>query len=145
MATAATRPESAPIRKTRGLDEPVVPLERAADVAHMAKVALVETTPPESAPAAAPVANAVAAPLRAISKPEPQFPATALKEGVREGRVLATLTVNGDGSIGKVDIVESQPRNVFDKEVRKVLAAWRYEAPGQPRHATVEFVFKREE
>jgi periplasmic protein TonB len=55
------------------------------------------------------------------------------------------VTVNSDGTVGRVDIVEARPRNVFDKEVRRTLANWRYEAPGQPRQASVEFVFKRDE
>jgi len=126
-ANAAAQP------KTRGLDEMVVPLERAAEIAHVAPVELVVSAQPEPAP------------LRAIDRPQPQFPVAAAKGGVRDGRVLAQLTVNGDGSIGRVDILDAQPRNVFDKEVRRALASWRYEAPGQPRQTTVEFVFKLEQ
>jgi protein TonB len=124
--------------KSRGLEEMVVPLERGADIAQVAPVELV-VAPPEPATAAP------GAPLRAIAKPEPQFPAAALKEGVRDGRVLAQMTVNSDGTVGRIDIVEAQPRHVFDKEVRRALAGWRYEAPGRPREAAVEFVFRRDE
>jgi len=126
-ANAATQP------KTRGLDEMVVPLERAAEIAHVAPVELVVSAQPEPTP------------LRAIDRPQPQFPVAAAKDGVRDGRVLAQLTVNGDGSIGRVDILDAQPRNVFDKEVRRALGSWRYEAPGQARQTTVEFVFKLEQ
>ena len=132
-ATSSAPAPAASHGKTRGLDELVVPLERAADIAQVASVELVVAAPPQPAP------------LRAIARPQPQFPASAVKEGVRDGRVLAQMTVNGDGSIGRVDIVEAQPRNVFDKEVRRALSGWRYEAPGQPRHTTVEFVFKLDE
>jgi TonB family protein len=126
-ANAATR------AKTRGLDEMVVPLERAAEIAHVAPMELVVSAKPEPTP------------LRAIDRPQPQFPVTAAKNGVRDGRVLAQLTVNSDGSIGRVVIIEAQPRNVFDQEVRRALASWRYEAPGQSRQTTVEFLFKLEQ
>jgi TonB family protein len=119
--------------KSRGLDEMVMPVERAADIARVAPVELVVAAAP---PAPEPK------PLRAIDRPQPQFPAAAVKDGVLSGRVLAQLTVNSDGSVGRVEIVDAQPRNVFDKEVRRALAAWRYEAPGQSRQTTVEFVFK---
>jgi protein TonB len=122
--------------KTRGLDELVVPLERAAEMAQIGQVApvqLVVASEPELAP------------LRPIERPQPAFPSSAAKDGVTAGRVLAQLTVNGDGSIGRVDILEANPRNVFDREVRRVLSGWRYEAPGQARQTTVELVFKLEQ
>jgi len=59
--------------------------------------------------------------------------------------VLARLTINGDGSVGHVDIVDAEPRNVFDREVRRALSTWRYEAPGQQRQTTVELLFKLEQ
>jgi TonB family protein len=118
--------------KTRGMDDMVVPLERAGEVAHVAPVELV-------------VAASPAPSLRAIEHPQPQFPAAAATSGVRDGRVLAQLTVNGDGSVGRVEIVDAQPRNVFDTEVRRALSGWRYEASGQPRQTTVEIVFKLEQ
>ncbi|HXF45587.1 MAG TPA: TonB family protein, partial [Burkholderiaceae bacterium] len=80
--------------------------------------------------------------LRALNRPQPVFPLEAMREGVRSGRVLAQVNVNADGSIGAIEIVEAQPRRVFDKAVRRALADWRYEPPGEPRSARVEFVFR---
>jgi len=120
-------------RKSRGLDEMVVPLERAAEIAQVAPVQLVIAAQPE------PVL------LRAINRPEPQFPVAAAKFGVRDGRVLARLNINADGSVGRIDIVDAHPSDLFDAEVRRVLSTWRYEAPGQPRQSTVEILFKRDE
>ncbi|HUL64761.1 MAG TPA: TonB family protein [Burkholderiaceae bacterium] len=144
-APTATRPATA--TKTRGLDEMVAPLERAAEVTHVAAVETVVAPPTEPAPRAPqaverPQPEATPRPLRLLERPQPEFPVAALKEGIRDGRVLAQLSVNSDGSVGRVDIVDAQPRNVFDKEVRRALSSWRYEAPGQQRQATVELVFK---
>ena len=131
-AAAPTPAATNPARKTRGLDELVVPLERGAEFAQVAPVELVVASPPESMP------------LRVIERPQPQFPAAAAKGGVSAGRVLAQLTVNSDGSVGRIDIVDAEPRDVFDREVRRALSNWRYEAPGQPRKTSVEIRFKLE-
>jgi protein TonB len=136
LLLTASRPAPAaanPARKTRGLDELVVPLERGAEIAHVAPVELVVASPPEPMP------------LRVIERPQPQFPASAAKDGVHSGRVLAQLTVNSDGSVGRIDIVDAEPRNVFEREVRRTLSNWRYEAPGQPRQTSVEIRFKLEQ
>jgi TonB family protein len=136
LLLTAARPAPAaanPARKTRGLDELVVPLERGAEIAHVAPVELVVASPPEPMP------------LRVIERPQPQFPASAAKDGVHSGRVLAQLTVNSDGSVGRIDIVDAEPRNVFEREVRRTLSNWSYEAPGQPRQTSVEIRFKLEQ
>jgi len=129
----ATSTAGGTARKSRGLDEMVVPVERAAELAQIAPVQLVIAAPPE------------AALLRAINRPEPQFPVSAAKLGVRDGRVLARLNINADGSVGRIDIVEARPADLFDAEVRRVLATWQYEAPGQPHQSTVEIVFRRDD
>jgi TonB family protein len=147
-APATARSSSAP--KTRGMDEMVAPLERAADVTNVAAVELV-VAPPVEPTLRAPQAfersqkEPAPRPLHLLERSQPKFPASAVKDGILDGRVLAQLTVNSDGSVERVDIVDAEPRNVFDKEVRRALSAWRYEAPGQQRQTTVEFVFKVEQ
>jgi protein TonB len=71
------------------------------------------------------------------------FPREALRANVDQGRVTARLFVAPDGSVSKVDIVSAQPARVFDREVRETAMRWRFEAPGQPRQADVEFEFDR--
>jgi TonB family protein len=83
------------------------------------------------------------APLRAIERPQPAFPREALRSGTAEGRVLARLFVRADGSVERVDIVQAAPRRIFDREVRETVLRWRFEPPGQPRQAEVEFEFRR--
>jgi protein TonB len=143
--SSATSSAAPPRAKTRGLDEMVVPLEHATETTHVGPVELVVAPPPAVTADPAPARATEPAPLRAVEHPQPQFPAAAAKDGIQEGRVVAQLTVNSDGSVGRIEIVDAQPRSVFDKEVRRALAAWRYEAPGQPRKTTVEFVFKLEQ
>jgi protein TonB len=144
-ATSQASPTPATRAKTRGMDEMVAPLERAAELANVAPVELVVAASTQPAPPAAPARATEPAPLRAIERPQPRFPAAAARDGIQDGRVLAQLTVNSDGSVGRVEIVDAEPHNVFDKEVRHALSSWRYEAPGQPRQTTVELLFKLEQ
>lgn len=129
-------PDPEPLPRVNAL----APLERAPEAAAPGPVLPVIA-------AAAPSPATVAGPppeLRALHRPQPPFPAEALREGVRDGRVLAQIAVNADGSVGRIEIVEATPARVFDKAVRRTLSRWRYEAPGEPRSARIEFLFKLE-
>jgi TonB family protein len=136
LAATVTPIASAPEPTPRAAE--LAPLERAPEATSPGPVRpVIAALPPAPSPAPPPE-------LRAISRPQPAFPLEAVREGVRSGRVLAQIAVNADGSVGGIEIVEATPRRVFDKEVRRALSGWRYEAPGQPRKALVEFVFKLE-
>ena len=66
---------------------------------------------------------------KAVSKEAPPFPSDALDEGITSGSVKARLSVAADGSVSKVDILEANPKGVFDKAVTRTLGRWKYE-PG---------------
>lgn len=140
VASAAAVPPIAPDPETQPRTNALAPLERAPDAVAPGPVqAVVAATAPSSATAPMPPVE-----LRPLHRPQPPFPAEALREGVRDGRVLAQIAVNADGSVGRIEIVEATPARVFDKAVRRTLSRWRYEAPGEPRTAWVEFLFKLE-
>jgi TonB family protein len=65
--------------------------------------------------------------LRPISLPPPSFPADAFRRG-QGGFVVVEFTVDVDGRTRDIDILESQPRGVFDREARRAVARWRFEA-----------------
>ncbi len=66
---------------------------------------------------------------KGISKDAPPFPSDALDEGVSSGSVKVRLSVAADGSVTKVDILESNPKDIFDRAVKRTLIRWKYE-PG---------------
>lgn len=66
---------------------------------------------------------------KAISKDAPPFPSDALDEGITSGSVKVRLSVAADGSVSKVDILEANPKGIFDKAVMRTLTRWKYE-PG---------------
>lgn len=138
LQLAGTVTPFAPVSEPAPQPLELAELERAPEAVSPGPVQPV-VAPPVASPAPPPAPTPE---LRAIRRPRPRFPAAALREGVRDGRVLAQIAVNADGSVGAVEIVEATPHRVFDKEVRRALSGWRYEAPGQPRTTRVEFVFK---
>jgi protein TonB len=80
--------------------------------------------------------------LRPVSKVDPEFPREAQIASVDKGKVRARLTIDASGEVTRVDIVESNPRRVFDRAVTRSLSQWRYE-PGSPgRTVEVDLDFK---
>jgi protein TonB len=79
-----------------------------------------------------------------LSRESPAFPREALTAGVDKGVVRARLSIDASGRVASVEIVDSQPRRVFDRTVSRTLSRWTYE-PGAPgRTADVEIAFDRE-
>jgi protein TonB len=79
--------------------------------------------------------------LRALHRPTPAYPADALREGIHNGRVLASFVVNPDGSVSAIQIVSAAPARAFDRAVRGALAQWRFAPVAAATPASVEFAF----
>jgi protein TonB len=77
-----------------------------------------------------------------VSKVTPEFPREAQLASVDKGRVKARLTVDATGEVTRVDIVEANPRRVFDRAVVRSLSQWRYERGSEGRTVEVELDFK---
>ena len=73
----------------------------------------------------------------------PEFPREAITEGVTSGIVKARVTVDASGKVAGIDIVDAQPRRVFDRAVRAALWHWQFEAGRPNRTAEVEVAFTR--
>jgi protein TonB len=107
------------------------------------------TPPPVATPTPAPVQPApvqpapapppqpvTAAPRRPAGLPAvasqvaPRYPAIALRRRV-EGFVEVEFTVMPDGSVTNVNVLRSEPRNMFDREAISAMQRWRFQAvPG---------------
>ncbi len=105
--------------------------------------------PPAPAPvlvasaARTPVAAAASAKsaLKPIVRDAPEFPKEAMTEGFSSGTVKARVTVDAAGKVAGIEILDAQPRRVFDRAVRAALWRWQFE-PGAPdRTAEVEIAF----
>jgi hypothetical protein len=123
-----------PIARAPTMAPPVDVTQNPAATAEVA--AFVAPAPPSPPPAD----NAIAA-LKPLAQPKPPFPRDAMQAGLTEGRVVAQLAIDAEGSVVAVQILEASDRS-FNREVRRVLSKWRYAAPGQSRNTTVELMFR---
>ncbi len=91
-----------------------------------------DTTPPTAStpPATSAPATTKRGPPRPISRPQPPYPRSAVRNRI-EGFVEVEYTVNADGSVGNVKVIRGQPRGLFDKTVADTLQQWRFEPPGE--------------
>ena len=82
--------------------------------------------PPTQLALAAPVLRTRIAPvtLTPVTREVPDFPRQAVNAGVAQNSVRARLTVDAAGRVGAVDIIDAQPRRVFDRAVTRTLSRW---------------------
>ena len=112
-------------------------------------VSAVTSTPPIEPPLIAPPAPpAPPAPKPAVRKGitpifrvDPVYPREAIKANVSKGRVVARLSVDEKGLVTEVRIIEADPPRVFDKEVARALAQWKFQPEGEKYVAEIEVNF----
>ena len=88
-------------------------------------------------------ASADSGDLTPVSRVEPEFPREALAAGASTGMVKARLTIDSSGEVTRVDIVDANPRRIFDRAVVKTLSQWRFLPGAGARSKEIEIAFKR--
>ena len=68
------------------------------------------------------------APLSPLERVLPQYPRDAAEQRL-EGHVVMELTVDADGQVRDVIVVESHPQGVFDDAARIAMEQWRFAPP----------------
>ena len=89
--------------------------------------------------------SAAAAPPKVIKKVPPEFPREAEKQSISTGVVKAKMNIDAEGKVTSVEILEAEPRRVFDKAVTRALMDWRFEPSGEKQTHEVKLVFKNED
>lgn len=96
--------------------------------------AVIQSAPAAPAAASAPAASAVQSAQSAPSNDAeviplnevlPVYPDSARRRGI-EGYVKLAFTITPDGKVENVRVVESSPKNVFDREARRAAVRWRF-------------------
>ncbi|MBI6550644.1 TonB system transport protein TonB [Xenorhabdus sp. VLS] len=76
---------------------------------------------------------------KALNRPDPIYPSRAQQLGT-EGTVKVEYDIDEDGRVKNIKIIASDPKNVFEREVKKVMRKWRYEKiPATGYVTTIEF------
>jgi protein TonB len=78
-----------------------------------------------------------------VTKVDPEFPREAVLAGVEKGVVKVRMTVDGSGEVTRVEVLDAQPRRVFDRAVVKTLSQWRFNAGAAGRLVEIDVNFSR--
>ena len=78
-----------------------------------------------------------------VSKVEPEFPREAIQAGADRGVVKARMTLDGTGEVTRVEVLEANPRRVFDRAVVRTLSQWKFNAGAAGRAVEIDIEFKR--
>lgn len=152
VRTAAATPASPPPVAAPAPAPASVPVQAPAKAPEMVPA---KAEPPKSDPAKPePVRLASAAPTtipaasnnfaaKLLARVDPEFPREAVQAGAEKGMVKARMTLDGNGNVMRVDIVEANPRRIFDRAVVRALSQWRFSDGPSGRTVESEVEFKR--
>jgi protein TonB len=73
----------------------------------------------------------------------PDFPSEAERAGYDTGNLKVRMSVDPSGEVNRVEVVEANPRRVFDRATVRALSQWRYAATGSPRVLEIDVHYRR--
>lgn len=62
-----------------------------------------------------------------IFRVDPKYPSKASRQGI-EGWVQLSFDINDLGEVINIEVVNSQPKRIFDRAAKRALAKWKYKA-----------------
>ncbi len=60
-----------------------------------------------------------------IVRIQPNYPVDAARDGI-EGWVQLQFTIDASGKVRDVEVVDAQPKRIFDREARRAMLRWKY-------------------
>jgi len=78
-----------------------------------------------------------------VSRAPVEFPVAAYAKNIESGTVKARLTIDAEGRVTAVQVLEARPRRYFDEEAARSLKLWRFNAGADNRSYDVEIAFTR--
>ena len=139
-AAAAKAPE--PVRAP----EPVPPKVEPAKAEPVKAPEPVPAAPPKvdlaaARPAVAPLPTGIPV-AKLVTRVDPEFPREAVQAGAENGIVKARMTLDGNGNVTRVEVVEANPRRLFDRAVVRALSQWHFSDGPSGRTVETEVEFR---
>jgi periplasmic protein TonB len=78
-----------------------------------------------------------------VAKVDPEFPREAIQAGADKGKVKARMTLDGRGEVLRVEILDANPRRLFDRAVVKTLSQWKFSNGNDGRMVEIDVDFHR--
>jgi len=96
--------------------------------------------------AAASFGAAAADSPKVLKKVPPEFPGEAVRKGISEGVLKASLAIDGTGGVTDVTIVEATPAKakVFNDAAVGALKQWKFEGNGKAQTVELKLVFNQD-
>ena len=82
---------------------------------------------------------------KVVKKVAPYFPEDAAKRGIKSGVIVVHLTVDGEGKVTAVNVLNSEPPKLFDKDVTSALSKWQFEANGKVSNGNLKIVLQSDD
>ena len=84
--------------------------------------------------------------VKVIKKVPPEFPEEAVRKKVTEGVIKAKLTIDAQGNVSNVEVIDAQPAKakVFGPAAIDALSKWKFEATGKQESSEIKLVFSEE-
>lgn len=83
--------------------------------------------------------------VKVLKKVPPEYPNEAIKKNISSGSVRAKIAIAGDGKVSNVEVVEAEPKRVFDRAAIEALSQWKFEGTGSAQTHEVKLVFRSED
>ena len=139
-------PPPEPVAKTPRVVENQVAQPAAKVTAPKLPAALTEPDPDEAPHSRgefyfAPKAPLAPAPAVVVHRELPVFPPSALQKKIESGKVRARLAIDPTGKVTQVQIISSNPPQIFDEATSAALSKWRFQASPGAKAYDAEFSF----
>lgn len=141
-AAAPSKPAATPVPVT---PPPVTPAPAPAKPtpAPSQAPAKAEAAPRTDVAAAKPSSAAPSRETRLVTRVDPEFPREAIQAGIERGNVKVRLWLEESGVVSRVEVVDANPRRVFDRAVVRALSQWKFNEGATGRSVETEVDFKR--